>query len=423
MKRVARAADIGARQAWLWRNRDSFGKGAVGERPRILVDVSAIIRHDAQTGIQRVVRAVWSDLARRNQDEFQVLPVYATSTRGYCYAPTNFLVGGRIELPVTPVSVRPGDKFLGLDLSAHLLPKYRRQLKAWRNHGASIHLIVYDLLPLMRPNWFNAATTKHFRRWFEVLAEETDQAICISDQVARDLRQHLAKLGLGRQPKISRLQMGSDIAASVPSIGTCTELKHLLNQIRFRPAVLMVGTVEPRKGYDSAIAAFEHLWRNRTTDAPDLVIVGKAGWKTAGLQEHISAHPERGRRLHWFDSMSDEGLCLLYGACRGLLMASRGEGFGLPLIEAAMHRRHVLARDLPVFREQNLPNVLYFTDDAPAALGNRLLELVSLGQNQAALAADLLPAWSECVDGLLGELGFRLTADHHQLESPLRKAS
>ena len=420
MKKVARAANIGARQAWLWRHRDAFGRGVSGERPRVLVDVSAIIRHDAQTGIQRVVRAVWSDLASRNQDEFQVLPVYATSARGYCYAPASFLVDGSGELPAKPVSVRAGDKFLGLDLSAHLLPKYRRQLRAWRSHGASIHLVVYDLLPLMRPDWFNGTTSGHFRRWFEVLTEEADQAICISNQVARDLQHHLA--GSGRRPAIGRLRMGSDISASVPSIGTCADLKRLLDQIRFRPAVLMVGTVEPRKGYDSALAAFEHLWRTRPKDAPDLVIVGKGGWKTAGLQNHINSHPERGRRLHWFDRMSDEGLCLLYGACRGLLMASRGEGFGLPLIELAMHRRYVLARDLPVFREQKLPNVLYFNDDAPAALGDRLLELVSIGQSQEAPGADL-PTWSDCVDGLLSELGMYPAANHLQVEPPLRKAS
>ena len=422
MKKVVRAADIGARQAWLWRHRDSFGRGVRGERPRLLVDVSAIIRHDAQTGIQRVVRAVWSELAKRDLADLQVLPVYATNIRGYCYAPANYLVNGSGELPATPVSVRAGDKFLGLDLSAHLLPKYRRQLKAWRSHGASIHLIVYDLLPLIRPDWFNAATAGHFRRWFEVLGGEADQAICISDQVARDLREHLMKIAPGNHPTISRLRMGADIAASVPSTGTCAGLKRLLDQIRFRPAVLMVGTIEPRKGYDSALAAFEHLWRTRPQDAPDLVIVGKGGWKTAELQERIGSHPERGRRLHWFDRMSDEGLCLLYGACRGLFMASRGEGFGLPLIEAAMHRRHVLARDLSVFREQQLPNVLYFSDDAPAALGDRLLELVSIGQSQEAPVADL-PTWSDCVDGLLSELGLYPTANHTQVEPPLRKAS
>ena len=156
MKRVARAADVGARQAWLWRHRTLSDKDVVGDRPRVLVDVSAIIKHDAQTGIQRVVRAVWSDLSRRDQEDFQVVPVHATNTRGYCYASPNFLVDGRAELPATPVSVRPGDRFLGLDLSAHLLPKYRRQLKAWRAHGASIHLVVYDLLPLMRPDWLTA---------------------------------------------------------------------------------------------------------------------------------------------------------------------------------------------------------------------------------------------------------------------------
>jgi len=46
-------------------------------------------------------------------------------------------------------------------------------------------------------------------------------------------------------------------------------------------------------------------------------------------------------------------------------MASHWEGFGLPLAEAMMQRRHVLARDLPVFREQNRPNVLFFEADRP----------------------------------------------------------
>ena len=184
----------------------------------------------------------------------------------------------------------------------------------------------------------------------------------------------------------------------------------------------MVGTIEPRKGYDAAIAAFEHLWTTRPADAPDLVIVGKGGWKTSGLQERLSSHPQRGHRLHWFDQMSDEGLCLLYGASKGVLMASRGEGFGLPLIEAAMHRRHVLARDLPVFREQQLPNVLFFHDDTPALLAERLLELVGIGQKQEAPAADL-PGWSDCVDGLLNELGLRSETGLEQVELPMRIAS
>lgn len=421
MKWVVRATKASARRnAWLWRNRRAFGKVAGEERPRLLVDVSGIIQHDAQTGIQRVVRAIWSELRNRSGELFEAVPVYATNARGYCYAPGDFLAGARGALSSAPVGARPGDKFLALDLTAPLLPKYRRQLRAWRVHGASVHMVVYDLLPLERPEWFTPSLVSHFRKWYDVLEQEADQAICISEHVASELHQRFYRAGKGLRPAIGRLQMGADISASVPSTGLCADTKRVLERLRFRSAILMVGTIEPRKGYDDALAAFEHLWRTRPNDSPDLVIVGKPGWKTTGLQAALRSHPEFGRRLHWFDAMSDEGLCLLYKTCCGLLMASRGEGFGLPLIEAAMHRRHVLARDLPVIREQGLPNVSYFTDDSAAALGRQLMELTMNGQN-AAEAANL-PTWSDSVDGLLAAVGL-VEAEEAKSEPQLRKAS
>lgn len=418
---LRKAACLANRQAWLWRYRKAFGTAADGERPSLLVDVSTIFHHDAQTGIQRVVRAVWSELSSRKSNDFEIVPVYATNEHGFCYAPLNFLDPAFGSRPSELASVRPGDKFLGLDLSAHLLPKYRRQLRAWRRNGASVHLIVYDLLPLLRPEWFTEAAVSHFGKWLDVLTGLADQAICISDQVAHDLLSTLDSRANHGKLAIARLQMGGDIAASIPSTGMNAATKRLLHQIRFRPAIMMVGTIEPRKGYDAALTAFEHLWSKFPTEAPDLIIVGKAGWKTADLQVRLRSHQERGRRLHWFDEVSDEGLCLLYEACRGVLMASHGEGFGLPLIEAAMHRRHILARDLAVFREQDLPNVLYFEDDAPEALGERLLELARIGQSREAPAADV-PRWSECVEGLLSVLGFPAQM-LSPTERPLRKAS
>jgi glycosyltransferase involved in cell wall biosynthesis len=85
-------------------------------------------------------------------------------------------------------------------------------------------------------------------------------------------------------------------------------------------------------------------------------------------------------------------------------MASHGEGFGLPLVEAAVQGRHVLARDLAVFREQNLPNVQYFEDDHPEALGQALMELVQ-AKSLSANAQLGLPTWSDSVDDLLEKLG------------------
>ena len=404
MKRLAFAARFGARHAWLWRHRQRIGEQG-REQPRLLVDVSAIIHHDAQTGIQRVVRAVWSELRQRHGHGIEVAPVYATHSRGYCYAPLDFLEARPNDLPRVPVRARANDRFLGLDLSAHFLPKYRRQLRAWRAHGVTIHMIVYDVLPLLKPQWFSSTAVVNFRNWFRLLTEDVDQAICISRQVSRDLRECVRDRAPLSTLSIASMQMGGDIASTRPSEGVCGEVSNLIDRLRFRPAILMVGTIEPRKGHAAALPAFELLWRTRGSEAPDLVIVGKP----AALQKYIQSHPERGRRLHWLDQVSDEGLGRLYEASRGLLVASHAEGFGLPLAEAITQRRPVLARDLAVFREQNLPSVLFFEDDRPAALSERLMDLLKIGPLPANMKPDF-PTWSSSVDGLLHELGISTPA-------------
>jgi glycosyltransferase involved in cell wall biosynthesis len=418
MKILPRIAAIGARSAWLRRNRSAFGQFTRAEQPHLFVDVSSIIWHDARTGIQRVVRAVSSELARRSGNGFVFKPVFATHLHGYCHAPADFLAGIGQDWIATPASVRPGDRFLGLDLAAHVLPRYRRQLAAWKAHGATIHLMVYDLLPMLRPDWFNASTASNFRRWLRIVVNEADQAICISDHVAKTLAQNI--VGQAR-PRIARMQMGADIRASVPSTGISSEISDLLDRLRFKPAVLMVGTIEPRKGYDVALDAFDQLWRTYPSDAPDLVIVGKPGWKTSALQQRLKMHPHRGSRLHWLTNVTDEALSSLYEGCAGVFIASRGEGFGLPLAEAAMFRRQVLARDLPVFREQRLQHVSFFTDDSPAGLGPRLIALAKAGAAGPA-PVTTPPSWSDCVEDLLRQIGLGDT-HFHETEAPLRRAS
>lgn len=417
---IRKAAGLAARPGWLWRNRSAFACHAGGETPRLLVDVSVITGHDAGTGIQRVVRAVWSELIRRSGRDFVVVPVYATATVGYCYAPFDFLSRKPSDSSGQPVSAGRGDTFLGLDLAAHLLPKYRQQIRAWRRNGAKVHVVVYDVLPLTRPEWFSSGTVRHFRKWFEVLARETDQAICISDKVVRDLRRRLERSKGQSQLVISRIPMGGDISASVPSLGIGEPASWLLERIRFRSAVLMVGTIEPRKGYDVALAAFEHLWRTMPAEAPDLLVIGNRGWKTEALQRRISSHPENGRRLYWLQGVSDEALCRFYKVCRCLLMTSYDEGFGLPLIEASAHGRPILARNLSVFREQGLPNAIFFDDDRPEALAARLMDLLADSQQPRA-TADRLPTWSECVDKLLAHIG--LVTKVRGSVPALRKAS
>ena len=421
MTELSQIKGVGARQAWLWRNRSVFSKPASGEVPRMLVDVSAIYRQDAQTGIQRVVRAVWAELRRRSGSGFEAVPVVATRNAGYCYVAPDFLGAQRNAAASEVARAGPKDVFLALDLTAHLLPKYAPQVRAWRRNGATVHVVVYDLLPLTHPEWFTSATVRNFRRWFRFLVAEADQAVCISETVRKGLGQILP-LRAPRAPlELARMELAGDIAASVPSAGIDAESAAAVERMRFRPSVLMVATVEPRKGYDVALRAFEHLWRTCPAAAPDLVIVGKPGWKTAALQERIRGHAEHGRRLYWMTQVSDEALCKLYEHCGGVFVPSHDEGFGLPLVEAAIARRPVLARDLPVFREQRLPNVLFFdNDDEPQAIGERLMDLTKL--TPATLSPASLPTWKNCVDGLLQEIGIEQSSSK-RAKTALRKAS
>lgn len=403
---IALQESIEAKVRWLWlcRNKAAFTDRSPRRRPRLLVDVSVIVRNDARTGIQRVVRSVWSQLSSLSNDEFDVVPVYAARSHGYCFAPADFLTKRR-KLGIVPVGVKETDCFLGLDLAAHYFPKWAEQVEAWQAIGAKVHVVVYDLLPWSRPDWFPAATSQRFTTWLDSLIKRADRLLCISEVVAGELRGLLSRVPADRRPQIGRLYLSGDLAGSVPSFGLSPDVERTLELAQETPTLLMVGTVEPRKAYDRAISAFDLLWGS-SSNAPSLLIVGRPGWKTTALQDRIRHHPEFGQRLHWLQEASDEALNRAYAAARAVLVASHAEGFGLPLAESAMHGRWALVRDLPVFREQLLPNVHYFGDDSADALAKSIETIISLAAQRDPPQAHI-PSWSWCAEQLIGEIGLR----------------
>jgi glycosyltransferase involved in cell wall biosynthesis len=66
--------------------------------------------------------------------------------------------------------------------------------------------------------------------------------------------------------------------------------------------------------------------------------------------------------------ISDEYLEQVYAPSTCLIAASYGEGFGLPLIEAAQYKLPIIARDIPVFHEVAGEQAFYLNDKAPGDL-------------------------------------------------------
>ena len=350
-------------------------------RPCLYLDVSTIAGHDAGTGIQRVVRETVRQLGLMEDLPCRMEPVRDTGEAVYLARGFGARLFGLPEPDGTDrlAEIGEDDVFLGLDLNMHDLSGLLRTIRSARQNGGRAVVVIYDLLPIQMPACFPEPVQKLFPVWLDTIARHADGLLCISRTVADDLLALLDSRPPARRTPLSVgwFHLGSDFFVSSDRHRA---LPRAENQIRhsteLRPSLLMVGTVEPRKGHALALEAVQSLWAADVDIG--LTIVGKAGWLMEGLVEQFRTHPEAGRRLNWIEQASDSLVTELYRAAGALLMASEGEGFGLPIVEAARAGLAVIARDIPVFREIAGEHALYFPPGGPAALADTIRRWLDL---------------------------------------------
>jgi glycosyltransferase involved in cell wall biosynthesis len=350
-------------------------------QPRqLLVDVSTIVRNDLGTGIERVVRMQLLELLRAGGSGLRVEPVYLSDHGGrwhYRLARRYACQVLGLPEPVAPdeaLDINPGDIFYGPDYAP---VDTRRAAEAgiyarWRARGVSVNFLVHDLLPVLRPEFFPEGAAAVHGAWLQCIAQQGDRLVCISQAVADELRGWIG----ADCPPTPVVHHGADLGP-VAHHAADAPMPPAMAQIGMRPTFLMVGTIEPRKGHLQALDAFELLWAAGVE--VNLLIVGHEGWKGLSDAERrtipritarLAAHKEAGRRLFWLAGAPDAVLEQAYRDSVCLLAASEGEGFGLPLIEAARHGLPVLARDIPVFREVAGEAAAYFDGAGAAALAD-----------------------------------------------------
>jgi glycosyltransferase involved in cell wall biosynthesis len=227
------------------------------------------------------------------------------------------------------------------------------------------------------PQAFLPGADETHKAWLEVLLG-FNSLVCISKAVAEEVEEWINEHGSKRQflPKIDWFHLGADIDISSTTMGFPDDAERVLGRIRSRSCFLVVGTIEPRKGHAQVLDAFEQLWQ--AGQDVNLIIVGKRGWMVESLVERLNTHPELGGRLFWLEGISDEYLKKVYTASNCLIAASYGEGFGLPLIEAAQYKLPIIARDIPVFREVAGEHAFYFNGKAPGDLVQAITEWLQL---------------------------------------------
>jgi glycosyltransferase involved in cell wall biosynthesis len=387
----------------------------------LFLDISATFLIDRKTGTERVARALIMALLDMAPSGYQVEPVYLSNEEGdwrYRYARRYTL--GLLECPTDVLAdeiVEPecGDLLVGLDISGDpLIQAEREGLYAdYRNRGVMVYFMVHDVLPITMPEVFPPGTDECHAKWLQAVSK-FDGAICVSKAVADEFDRWRKDEGLelgGRRPfRLIWSHHGADIENTAASRGLPDNAEWTLSRLQSCPSFLMVGMIEPRKGYLQVLEAFTELWQQGLQI--NLVIVGKEGW--IGLPDEIRrtipetirklrSHPELGKRLFWLEGISDEYLEKVYTASACLLAASYGEGFGLPLIEAARHKLPIIARDIPVFREVAEEHAFYFKGNDTEALANRIEEWLSLYDRNNHPKSDDMPwlTWKESTGTLL----------------------
>jgi glycosyltransferase involved in cell wall biosynthesis len=374
---------------------------------QLLVDVTVLFSlGDYKTGIHRVTRAILAQLLENPPAGYRVEPVFRPYRQTYRYARTfasKALSLEAVTLEDAPVAVHPGDVFLGLDWDPGIDQPAADWLLYHRRRGMRTVFTIYDLLPLRRSDWFKPEMEPAFHGWLSYICRLADCCVCISRAVADDLNNWLDV----NQPRstptldIGYFQLGSDIESSWAGQGLSGEDQKVLDAVSGREVIVMIGTVEPRKGHSQALSAMERLWAE--DERISLVICGKQGWMAESVTQRLRSHAELGVRLFWMNRAADEALLRLYSIASGMLMASEGEGFGLPLVEAARHGVPIVARDLPVFREVAGEHAFYFSGTDPADLAHALRAWLKLYRRGEHPKSDKMPwlTWSESTQQLL----------------------
>jgi glycosyltransferase involved in cell wall biosynthesis len=379
----------------------------IGGIHQLFIDVSILVSvGDYRTGIQRVTRAILANLLENPPHGWRIEPVFRHHLDTYRYArrfACNYLGLDGFNPEDAPVAVNPGDVFIGLDWDAGIAIDDRAAnwLLHHRQRGMRTIFTVYDLLPLGHPEWFTPDMPAVFNGWIARICGLADGVACISRAVADELLGWLGEHSAiaPRAFDVSHFQLGSDIEASWASNGLSPDDQRLLSTLAGRQVFLMLGTVEPRKGHGQALSAMEHLWA--AGENVILVVCGHQGWMVDALAERLRSHAELGNRLFWLEQATDEVLLQLFSIASALLMASGGEGFGLPLVEAARHDVPIITRDLAVFREIAGEHAFYFSGSEQTQLVSALQNWLELYRQGKHPRPSRPPTWRQSTEQLL----------------------
>lgn len=187
--------------------------------------------------------------------------------------------------------------------------------------------------------------------------------------VSQERAQQLSQLtGLARDD-IEVVTNGVDVGEVLGLAPTGMRLAQRLRLFDADPLLLLPVRLTRRKRIEAAIDATAVL--RRRGHAAVLVVTGTVGPHNAANKAYLAELSARAKRVEGVHLLAALGVSVKYGTVVDLyaladvlVFPSESEGFGIPMLEAGLHRMPIVCSDIPALRETGGDDPIYVPPDA-----------------------------------------------------------
>lgn len=336
---------------------------------KLYLDITNLMQVDFLSGIQRVVREIVVRMLNDDkldvtlmtcadeQDAFKLLDL----TKFYEYFANgkgekqDIFTGELLKIS----DMQAGAIFYDMDSAWHSKQKRADILPQIRNQGLKLAVYVYDIIPVIHPQYTHQNTIVKFVEYIGAYLKNADIIIASTQATLNYINKLIEQLNLKPIPGfVSWLGVDFEGSDNNSKESVRDDVKEAVKAGKY---YLMVGTVEPRKNHKLVLDAFEHELFDL---GYNLVFAGRFGWDVEELKKRVLEHPLLGKKLFFIENADNLSIDYLYRNSYMVAFPSFAEGFGLPVIEAFGRGVPVIASNYDVIYEVGKGYAEFFSPES-----------------------------------------------------------
>ncbi|MFN3918217.1 MAG: glycosyltransferase family 4 protein [Flavobacteriales bacterium] len=187
-------------------------------------------------------------------------------------------------------------------------------------------IALHDLNFWHFPDNLPGLTSRYYKKYFPRYAKDAKRIVTVSEYSKHDIVDSFSI-----DPKVVDVVYNAASEVFTP-LNTEDKNKAKAKFSKEQDYFAFVGALNPRKNLQSLMLAFDKFCQQSNPNI-NLVIAGEAMFENTSFKKAYQAL-EYKNRVHFANRLKREDVALLIGGAKALLLPSKFEGFGIPIVEA-----------------------------------------------------------------------------------------